>query len=144
LNCNSFDGEPDLALTAGGGKRGVLWWMESVAMIGLHYQGQFYEFVPWNAKVEWNIQPWGRWQMKAKNLDYEIELTGTTHLPGTPLRAPTTNGLQFCCQDTMQGKLSLELRQIRGTSPLVILNADSYLCGLEIGGGSWNNFWQST
>ncbi|MGH1396926.1 MAG: tocopherol cyclase family protein [Trichormus sp.] len=144
LNCNSFDGEPDLALTAGGGKRGVLWWMESVAMIGLHYQGQFYEFVPWNAKVKWNIQPWGRWQMQAKNLDYEIELTGTTHLPGTPLRAPTTNGLQFCCQDTMQGKLSLELRQIRGTSPLVILKAHSYLCGLEIGGGSWNNFWQST
>ncbi|MCF4967902.1 tocopherol cyclase family protein [Nostoc sp. CMAA1605] len=144
LNCNSFDGEPDLALTAGGGRRGVLWWMESVAMIGIHYQGKFYEFVPWNAKVEWCIQPWGRWQMKAKNLDYEVELTGTTHLPGAPLRAPTANGLQFCCRDTMQGKLNLELREIRGKNPLVILKAHSYLCGLEIGGGSWHNFWQST
>ena len=44
LNCNCFDNEPDLALTAGGGKRGVLWWMESVAMVGLHYRGKFYEF----------------------------------------------------------------------------------------------------
>ncbi|QLE58858.1 tocopherol cyclase family protein [Nostoc sp. TCL26-01] len=144
LNCNSFVGEPDLALTAGGGRRGVLWWMESVAMIGLHYQGKFYEFVPWNSQVEWNIQPWGRWQMKATNLDYEIELTGTTHLPGTPLRAPTAKGLQFCCRDTMQGQLHLELRQIRGKNPLVILKADSYLCGLEIGGGSWGNSWQSS
>ncbi|WP_414752347.1 tocopherol cyclase family protein [Anabaena sp. CCY 9910] len=144
LNCNSFDGEPDLALTAGGGRRGVLWWMESVAMIGLHYQGKFYEFVPWNSKVEWNIQPWGRWQMKAKNSDYEVELTGTTHLPGTDLRAPTVQGLQYCCRDTMQGKLNVELRQIRGKNPLVILKAHSYLCGLEIGGDSWSNSWQSS
>ncbi|MBD2251070.1 tocopherol cyclase family protein [Nostoc parmelioides] len=144
LNCNSFDGEPDLALTAGGGRRGVLWWMESVAMIGLHYQGKFYEFVPWNSKVEWNIQPWGRWQMRAKNLDYEVELTGTTHLPGTDLRAPTVQGLQYCCRDTMQGKLDVELRQMRGENPLVILKAHSYLCGLEIGGDSWSNSWQSS
>jgi tocopherol cyclase len=143
LNCNSFDGEPDLALTAGGGKRGVLWWMESVAMIGLHYQGKFYEFVPWNAKVRWNIQPWGQWQMQARNLDYEIELTGTTDLPGTPLRAPTANGLLFCCRDTMQGQLNLELRQLTHRKTETILKAESNLCGLEIGGGSWDNSWQS-
>ncbi|WP_414542529.1 tocopherol cyclase family protein [Nostoc sp. CCY0012] len=141
INCNSFDNEPDLALTAGGGKRGVLWWMESVAMIGLHYQGKFYEFVPWSAKVEWDIQPWGRWQMRARNLDYEIELTGTTPLPGTPLRAPTANGLVFCCRDTMQGKLDLELRKLNCTTSQTILKAHSDLCGLEVGGGSWDNSW---
>ncbi|MBW4556448.1 MAG: tocopherol cyclase family protein [Trichormus sp. ATA11-4-KO1] len=144
LNCNSFEGEPDLALTAGGGKRGVLWWMESVAMIGLHYQGKFYEFVPWNSIVEWDIQPWGRWQMRARNLNYEIELAGTTHLPGTPLRAPTANGLLFCCRDTMQGKLDLELRKLSDRQPKIILKAQSGLCGLEIGGGSWDNSWQSS
>ncbi len=144
LNCNSFDDEPDLALTAGGGKRGVLWWMESVAMIGLHYQGKFYEFVPWNSQVSWNIQPWGRWQMQARNLNYEIELIGTTNLPGTPLRAPTTNGLQFCCRDTMQGELTLELREITGGSSQIILKAHSHLCGLEVGGASWEKTWQSS
>lgn len=141
LNCNSFDGEPDLALTAGGGRRGVLWWMESVAMVGLHYRGKFYEFVPWNSKVQWYIQPWGEWQMQAKNAEYEISLTGTTDLPGTPLRAPTENGLVFACRDTMQGQLNLELRQRREGKQL--LAAKSSLCGLEIGGSPWDMPWQS-
>lgn len=117
--------------------------MESVAMIGIHYQGKFYEFVPWNSEVKWQIQPWGRWQMQAKNLNYEVTLTGTTQLPGTPLRAPTNNGLTFCCRDTMQGELNLELREVNGSKSQVILNASSNLCGLEIGGGDWDNYWQS-
>ncbi|ACC78949.1 tocopherol cyclase family protein [Nostoc punctiforme] len=143
INCNCFEGEPDLALTAGGGRRGVLWWMESVAMIGLHYQDKFYEFVPWNSQVDWEIQPWARWQMKATNSNYEIELTGTTDLAGTPLRAPTAEGLRYCCRDTMQGKLTLELREINGRKSQIILKAESFLCGLEVGGGSWHNVWQS-
>jgi tocopherol cyclase len=116
--------------------------MESVAMIGIHYQGKFYEFVPWNSQVEWDIEPWGRWQMRARNLNYEVELTGITHLSGTPLRAPTANGLAYCCQDTMQGTLDLELRDISGRKSKIILKAHSNLCGLETGGGSWNNSWQ--
>jgi len=143
LNCNCFDGEPNLALTAGGGRRGVLWWMESVAMIGLHYRGKFYEFVPWNAQVEWDIDPWGNWQMQAQNQQYEIELTGTTALPGTPLRAPTANGLIFCCRDTMQGQLTLQLRERHSGKPRIILEAHSSLCGLETGGGSWEKPWHS-
>lgn len=143
LNCNSFDREPDLALTAGGGRRGVLWWMESVAMVGLHYQGKFYEFVPWNSQVNWNIEPWGNWQMQAKNSQYEIELTGTTDLPGTPLRAPTENGLIYACRDTMQGKLTLELRELNGIKSRTILKATSNLCGLETGGGPWDSSWQN-
>lgn len=145
LNCNSFDDESDLALTAGGGRRGVLWWMESVAMIGLHYQGKFYEFVPWNSQVTWHIEPWGKWEMSAKNDKYEIKLIGTTDLPGTSLRAPTQDGLIFCCHDTMQGKLELELREIINLKKgKTILMAHSSLCGLEIGGGSWDDFWSSS
>lgn len=139
LNCNSFDDQPDLALTAGGGRRGVLWWMESVAMIGLHYRGKFYEFVPWNSQVEWNIQPWGRWQMQARNSEFEIFLIGTTDLPGTPLRAPTQDGLIFCCKDTMLGQVSLELRRRAGSK--LILEAKSSVCGLEVGGSPWDEAW---
>jgi tocopherol cyclase len=142
LNCNSFTNEPDLALTAGGGKRGVLWWMESVALIGLHHQGKFYEFAPWNSQISWQIQPWGSWQIQAKNLNYEVKLTGTTHLPGTPLRAPTIDGLVFCCRDTMGGELDLELRELNGSKSKIILNARSHLCGLEIGGSPWDTTWQ--
>ncbi|NJR17065.1 MAG: tocopherol cyclase [Calothrix sp. CSU_2_0] len=143
LNCNSFDNESDLALTAGGGRRGVLWWMESVAMVGIHYQGKFYEFVPWNSKVTWNISPWGYWQMLARNSEYEVELIGTTNLPGTRLRAPTEKGLIFCCSDTIQGKLSLELRKLSSGKSKIVLKATSNLCGLEIGGSPWDNSWQS-
>ncbi|KAM3103824.1 tocopherol cyclase family protein [Phormidesmis sp. 146-20] len=142
LNCNSFENEPDLALTAGGGRRGVLWWMESVAMIGIHYQEKFYEFVPWNAQVSWDIQPWGYWKMEAKNALYTVTLTGTTDLPGTPLRAPTAQGLRFACRDTMLGNLTLELRN-RWSNEL-ILKATSGLCGLETGGQPWDDIWNSS
>ena len=144
LNCNSFDNEPDLALTAGGGRRGVLWWMESAALIGIHYRGKFNEFVPWNSEVSWQIQPWGRWQMQARNSQYEVELTGTTDLPGTLLRAPTEQGLIFICRDTMQGQLTLELRERSVGKSKTILKARSSLCGVEIGGGPWEEAWISS
>jgi tocopherol cyclase len=44
--------------------------------------------------------------MQAENADYEVELTSTTDKPGTPLRAPTEQGLIFFCRDTMQGQLT--------------------------------------
>lgn len=138
FNCNSFDDEDDLALTAGGGKRGVLWWMESVALICLHYRGKFYEFVPWNSRVSWQIQPWGKWQMQAENEQYQVEIIGTTDLEGTPLRAPTERGLVFCCRDTMKGKLTISLRKRGGKT---ILTASSSVCGLEVGGAPWDEPW---
>jgi tocopherol cyclase len=143
LNCNAFEHEPDLALTAGGGRRGVLWWMESVAMVGLHHQGKFYEFVPWNSEVDWTIHPWGDWSMSARNSHYEIELTGTSDRPGTPLRAPTEQGLVFCCRDTMNGSLTLTLRERQGGRSKLLLEAHSDLCGLEVGGAPWETVWRS-
>jgi tocopherol cyclase len=144
LNCNCFEQEPDLALTAGGGRRQILGWPEEVAMVGIHYQGKFYEFVPWNATVTWTIQPWGDWQMTAQNHHYQVRLRGSCTQPGTPLRAPIHNGLRFCCRDTMQGHVELELHQGRRQ----IINARSTLCGLEVGGaevqqtGIWPTPWQ--
>ncbi|NEQ67667.1 MAG: tocopherol cyclase [Symploca sp. SIO2D2] len=144
FNCNSFEQEAELALTAGGGIRKVLWWEESAALVGIHYQGKFYEFVPWNSQVNWQIQPWGNWQIQARNAEYEVELTGTTNLPGTPLRAPTQQGLIFFCRDTMQGKLTLELRERSINKSKTILKASSSICGLEIGGGPWQEPWHSS
>jgi len=87
--------------------------MESVALVGLHYRGKFYEFVPWNSEVQWDIQPWGRWQMQARNSELELELTATTDLPGTLLRSHR-QGLVFACRDTMRGQVNLKLRSRRG------------------------------
>ena len=141
LNCNCFETQPNLALTAGGGQRGVLWWQESVAMVGLHHKGRFYEFAPWNASVRWHITPWGSWQMQAENREFAIELIAKTDKPGTPLRAPTEQGLVFCCRDTMQGELHLRLWQRRPFRSQLVLEATSSLCGLEVGGGPWEEAW---
>jgi tocopherol cyclase len=140
MNCNAFDNEPDLALTAGGGNRGVLWWMESVAMVGIHHRGKFYEFVPWNSEVNWLISPWGYWRMDARNRDYSVTVTGTTELSGTSLRAPTLEGMQFVCKDTMRGTVTVELRDAADRS---IVHANSSLGGLEVGGAPWNETWHS-
>lgn len=40
--------------------------------IGVHYGGSFYEFVPWNGSVSWEISPWGFWRMSAENDAYMV------------------------------------------------------------------------
>jgi tocopherol cyclase len=141
FNCNAFESIPDLALTAGGGRRQVLTWMEAVAMVGLHYRGQFYEFVPWNATLSWQISPWGEWHIQGDRSDYLVELTGTTALPGTALRAPTRQGLAYCCRDTALGEVSLKLWHKQGHSLALVVAATSQQCGLEVGGGPWDEPW---
>jgi tocopherol cyclase len=115
--------------------------MESVAMVGIHYRGQFYEFVPWNGTVTWEVSPWGVWKMQASSGDLEVELLGTTDKPGTPLRAPTERGLVFACRDTMAGEVTLHLKQRQGGRTRTIVKATSSQCGLEIGGGPWDGVW---
>jgi tocopherol cyclase len=144
INCNAFSGEPDLALTAGGGKRRVLGWMESVAMVGIHHRGKFYEFVPWNAEVHWDIAAWGAWRMTATNAHYQVELVGKCDRPGTLVRTPTAQGMVFCCRDTTHGGLTLTLKDRQGR---LVLQAQSSLGGLEVGGvevdekGVWQGSW---
>ena len=141
FNCNCFEAEPDLALTAAGGRRGVLWWMESVGLVGIHHRGKFYEFVPSNARMSWHISPWGEWQMQAETAEYAVELMARSDRPGTPLRAPTQQGLVLACRDTMHGHLRLRLKQLHQQGSTLILQAQSSLCGLEVGGGPWREPW---
>jgi len=140
LNSNSFVDQSDLALTAGGGIRQVLWWQEEVALIGIHYQGKLYEFAPWNSQVSWRIEPWGKWQLQGKSSEFEVSLVGTTELLGTYVRTPTAKGLVFNCRDTTKGKLNLKLSDRNGK---VIVRATSNLAGLEVGGAPWDNAWQT-
>ncbi|MEL6928210.1 MAG: tocopherol cyclase family protein [Cyanobacteria bacterium J06600_6] len=137
LNCNSFSDINDLAITAGGGIRQVLWWDEEVALIGIHYQGKFYEFAPWNSEVIWQIEPWGKWQLIGKSAQYKVTLVGETDLPGTYVRTPTADGLVFNCRDTTKGKLSLVLKEKDKT----IISATATQAGLEIGGAGWTKTW---
>lgn len=150
IQCNAFDGEADLALTAGGGRRRVLGWMESVGMVGIHHRGRFYEFVPWNGTVRWQVQPWGHWQMQAETAGHRVELVGTCDRPPTPIRVPTAEGMVFACQDTTQGQLTVKLWEKQGDRHKLLLQAQSHLAGLEVGGDfsetdtkGHSNFWYS-
>ncbi|GLJ25407.1 hypothetical protein SUGI_0486400 [Cryptomeria japonica] len=114
-------------------------------MVGVHYDGKFYEFVPWNGVVEWEISPWGSWGMTAQNDLYEVELEVTTQSPGTILRAPTNEaGFVPFCKDTCYGDLKLQIWELtrdrrRGK---VILNGTSDLAAAEVGGGPWYSTWR--
>ncbi|MEM9219789.1 MAG: tocopherol cyclase family protein [Cyanobacteria bacterium P01_F01_bin.150] len=141
VQCNAFNHVPDLACTAGGGIRQVLGYRESVGMVGIHYQGQFYEFVPWNGRVSWQIAPWGRWCMQAEQPGYRVELVGYTDAPGVSVRVPTARGLEFICRDTTQGNLSIKLWRKHGAEPWLILEAQSQQAGLEVGGEGWEEGW---
>ncbi|PSB01681.1 tocopherol cyclase family protein [Merismopedia glauca] len=140
INSNSFENEPDLALTAVGAYRKVLWSMECVGMIGLHYQGQFYEFSSLKSQLEWRVAPWGNWQMQAINDSYKLNLSGISDYPGNYVRVPTKQGLVFSCRDTTHGSLKLEMRDRLGDR--VLLNAESHLAGLEVGGEPWEETWE--
>ena len=138
LNCNSFKTVNDLALTAGGGIRQVLWWDEEVALIGIHYQGKFYEFAPWNSQISWQIEPWGKWQIEGKTAQYKVKIVGETNSLGTYVRTPTAKGLVFNCRDTTSGKLSLALFLHTGEK---IVEAYTNQAGLEVGGSPLTDTW---
>jgi tocopherol cyclase len=141
IQCNAFADYADLALTCGGGIRKVLGWQESVGLVGIHYQGQFYEFVPWNSKISWQVLPWGSWQIWAERQDYAIELFGKTSDSGVMVRVPTASGLEFLCRDTTNGDLRVNFWQIQGGSKKLIFTAKSHQAGLEVG-GDWAGAWQ--
>jgi tocopherol cyclase len=142
IQCNCFENHPDLTLTAGGGIRGLMHWQESLGMVGIHFRGTFFEFVPWNGRISWQIEPWGSWCLWGEKGPYRVELTGKTSEPGVQVMVPTESGLQYNCRDTTRGELSVNLWRRSGCSSQLIVSAFSRQAGLEVGGTGWTCRWQ--
>jgi len=138
LQANSFTNVPNLTITAAGGIRQYLGQSSEVAMISLYYQDQFYRFLPDSSSIDCQIKPWGNWQISATNATSQIKLSGSTALLGKYIMVPTAKGLSYNCRDTGQGNLSLDLRTINGKK---IIQAESNLAALEIGGKDWQTDW---
>ncbi|KAE8732620.1 putative tocopherol cyclase [Hibiscus syriacus] len=119
VQCNVFEGASgEVALTAGGGLRqlpGLTETFEDAALIGVHYDGILYEFVPWNGALSWEISHWGYW------LQQMIRV-------------------QHCV--LQQKRLALLL--LVKTLVLVLLDVKSDMAALEVGGGPWFNTWKGT
>ncbi len=142
MQCNSFIDQPALTLTAVGSYRRIFTWQETVGMIGLHYQGRFYEFTPWTAKISWAVHPWGRWWIGAETDRYNVALTGWCERSPAQVRVPGQAGMKFNCRDTANGNLTLQLWDIQtNSSQPPILTAHSNLAALEVGGKSWTTPW---
>jgi tocopherol cyclase len=142
VQCNAFDHHPDLALTSGGGIRRVLGRQEAVGMVGIHHRGAFHEFVPWNGRVHWHIDPWGCWRIRAEQRRYRVELLGTCSDGGVLVQVPTPTGLQYLCRDTTRGELRLKLWRRRGRALELVIEASSRQAGLEVGGEDWSAPWE--
>ncbi|TYJ25119.1 hypothetical protein E1A91_A07G027300v1 [Gossypium mustelinum] len=147
--CNVFEGASGkISLTAAGGLRqlpGLTETFENTALIGVHYDGIFYEFVPWNGVVTWEIAQWGYWNIAAENKTHMVELEATTTDSGTTLRAPTVEaGLTPACLDTCLGDLTLKIweKNVGGSKGKLILDVKSDMAALEVGGGPWFNTWK--
>jgi tocopherol cyclase len=131
LQANYFPDHPGLSVTAAGGERIVLGRPEEVALIGVHHQGNFYEFGPGHGTVTWQVAPWGRWQLKASNDRYWVTLSGKTEGRGSLVHTPTAQGLQLNCRDTTRGYLHLQLGSVRHG---LIVQGETDTAGLEVGG----------
>lgn len=139
IQCNAFEQSSELSVTAVGGIREVLVWRENVGLIGIHYQGVFYEFFSTKTQFSWRVDPWGYWQLTATDHHYRVVLTGRSKGEGAWVRVPTREGLQWRCRDTTHGKLRLRLSRIEDNQ--IIVEATSELAGLEVGGGPWDSPW---
>ncbi|XP_010049096.2 tocopherol cyclase, chloroplastic [Eucalyptus grandis] len=149
VQCNVFEGaKGEVALTAAGGLRqlpGLTETFENAALIGVHYDGIFYEFVPWNGVVSWEVAPWGSWYMEADNETHKVVVEATIKDRGTTLRAPTVEaGLAPACNDTCFGDLKLQIweRRYDGSKGKLILDVTSNMAAVEIGGGPWFSTWK--
>ena len=163
VQCNSFDGyiqengDTKLSVTAGGGTRKVPFGMEDLGMVSVHYNGTFYEAVPWTGEMKWDCQPWGYWSFSARCTTgkrlFETELVATCDEEGVVLRAPTKDsGLTYFCRDSFRGIVELSLYElvwdeskddfVRGH--VIIDRASSKQAAVEIGGGPWWEPWRAT
>jgi len=159
--CNSFEGYNQLSVTAGGGVRKIPFGrQEALGMVSVHYDGKFYEAVPWTGNMEWEVATWGSWLMKGNSTfgdrPFEVEVAykcEPSKTPGLVFRAPTPeDGMVYFCRDTFEAKTTLSLwelewnhkekRYVRKAGPPLIDCATSSQGGAEIGGGPWWSKWK--
>ena len=164
VQCNSFQGFTDqdgtnrLSLTAGGGIRKVPFGgTEDLGMVCIHFNGVFYEAVPWMGDMEWEVDPWGSWKFSARCTSgkrlFEVDVVATCEEDGVVLRAPTQDlGMVYFCRDSFFANVELSLYElnwdeekkeyVRGNAILENVKSIERTGAVEIGGGPYWNPWK--
>jgi len=106
-------------------------------------KGKFYEFVPWESEMEWRVDPWGSWWVKASSSSgHEVEVCASCDDAGTLLRAPSgSDGLVPCCRDSFSAKMNLKLWKTSTGARSLVVDAWSDTALTEVGGGPWWTQW---
>lgn len=147
IQANTFQGHPDLTLTAVGGRREVLGRPETVGLIGLHVRGHFIALSSLHHRLTWHVSSWGDWSVTARNHQYRVVLQGRAEKPPAVVRVPTLEGLKFGCWDTTCGHLEVQVWKRSLTSPYtesLLLQDTTALAALEVGGQGWASAWDFT
>lgn len=158
--CNSFHGYDQLSVTAGGGIRRIPFGRkEALGMVSVHYNGTFYEAVPWTGTMDWKVATWGYWELVGRctfgDRPFEVKIIyecDPVETPGLVFRAPTPDeGMVRFCRDTFVANTTLSLWELEWNDQLrsfqrklgvpVIDQAKSTQGGAEIGGGPWWDDW---
>jgi tocopherol cyclase len=129
-------------------------------MVSIHYNGSFFEAVPWTGDMSWEVSPWGKWILRGRCTSghrlFETELTAICdRSPGVVLRAPTEkDGLVYFCRDSFLADVTLSIwplqwseeakDYVRGSATPIIESATSRQGGVEVGGGPWWDVWKGT
>ena len=156
--CNAFEGYDQLSVTAGGGIRTIPFGRkESLGMIGVHYDGTFFEAVPWTGNMEWEVETWGSWKLRGNSTlsrrPFAVELEySCDQETGLVFRAPTPDeGMVYFCRDTFEANTTLTLWELESDGkeymrkePPLIDRARSTVGGAEVGGGPWWSTWKRT
>lgn len=159
IQCNNFEGQPDVTITAVGAQsRMVQPWTgyADAGIIGIHYKGTFIEMVPWNSRMSWEVEPWGLWKMSGSNRHYQVEMEVTTDDDGTVLRGPHEDlGFIPYCRDSFEGHMRLKvwrkhhkalsvLPGVKDPEPELLFDTTSSLAAVEVGGVPWEGeTWES-
>ncbi|KAL3923429.1 MAG: hypothetical protein SGILL_001662 [Bacillariaceae sp.] len=133
----------DLCVTTTGGLRRLPFSFqnpdreEQVALIALHWNGEFLPF----PEVEWTVE-WGKWTVRGSYQDYLVELQGTCQDKiGFPVNCPTDRGMEEIAMETFRGELRVKLFEKssnEGSGRIVLDAIDTQAC-LEIGGLPWKD-----
>ena len=124
--------ENDLCVTSTGARRRLplLKEEEEVALVALHWNGEFLPF----PEIDWDVQ-WGQWTIRGRYENYYVEIDGSYDGNGFPVKCPTVSGMEDMAFETFNGLLHVKLYQ---NGNLVLEDSCDEAC-LEVGGTPWSS-----